>query len=86
MSPVELEARVAALEAEVADLKKMKLSVSEPRPWWEQITGTFADDPAFLEAMRLGRDYRESAPALADVPADAETPRDDPPGSIGEPG
>ena len=29
-------------------------------PWWKQIRGSFANDPAFLEAMRLGRQYRES--------------------------
>ena len=27
-------------------------------PWWKQIIGTFADDPAHEEAMRLGREYR----------------------------
>ncbi len=28
--------------------------------WWEEIAGTFADDPAYDEAMRLGREYRLS--------------------------
>jgi hypothetical protein len=48
-----LEHRVAALEADMARLKVSK-------PWWEQIAGTFANDPVYLEAMRLGRQYRES--------------------------
>jgi hypothetical protein len=29
-------------------------------PWWEKIVGTFADNPVYDEAMRLGREYRES--------------------------
>ena len=56
-----LEERVALLEEEVARLKALSKSpdVVEPR-WWEKIAGTFADDPAYDEAMRLGREYRES--------------------------
>ncbi|ACK65659.1 conserved hypothetical protein [Rippkaea orientalis PCC 8801] len=30
------------------------------KPWWEQIVGTFADDSVYDEAMKLGREYRES--------------------------
>jgi hypothetical protein len=56
-----LEERVAVLEAEVARLKQERASVAEPkRPWWEEIRGTFKDDPHYVEAMRLGREYRES--------------------------
>lgn len=29
-------------------------------PWWERIVGTFRDNPEYDEAMRLGREYRES--------------------------
>ena len=29
-------------------------------PWWHKISGTFANDPAHAEAMKLGRKYRES--------------------------
>lgn len=50
----DLERRVAALETEVAKLKG-----EPPKPWAEQIHGIFANDPAFEEAMRLGREYRE---------------------------
>ncbi len=58
MAATDLTARVAALEVEVARLKK-KLNI-DSRPWTEKITGAFANDPAFDEAMRLGRKYRES--------------------------
>ncbi len=28
------------------------------KPWWEQIAGTFTNDSAYDEAMKLGREYR----------------------------
>jgi hypothetical protein len=31
------------------------------QPWWEKIAGSFADDPDFDEAERLGREWRKSA-------------------------
>jgi hypothetical protein len=55
-----LKKRVAALEAEVAMLKMKVDAANGGKPWWEQIWGAFADDPAFEQAMRLGRQYRES--------------------------
>ena len=62
MSAIEkLEQRLTALEAEVAKLKEQgKNGVSDTRPWPEKIFGTFANDPDYEEAMRLGREYRES--------------------------
>ena len=56
----QLEQRVALLEAEVARLKNKVENDSSSRPWWEKIAGTFADNPAYDEAMQLGREYRES--------------------------
>jgi hypothetical protein len=58
--PERLEERVAHLEAEVARLKNKVENESSSRPWWEKIAGTFADNPAYEEAMRLGREYRNS--------------------------
>jgi chaperonin cofactor prefoldin len=59
--PEQLEQRVETLEAEVALLKSQLKSVSSPtKPWWEKISGTFAENPAYDEAMQLGREYRES--------------------------
>jgi len=61
MADVTLEERVAALEAEFALLKKERTNEAQPKkPWWEEIRGTFKNDPDYEEAMRLGREYRES--------------------------
>jgi hypothetical protein len=62
MSAKPLEERVAALEQEVAILKA-RVDASHKAGqanWVDKITGLFANDPAFDEAMRLGRKYRES--------------------------
>ena len=45
MASARLEARVAALEAEVAQLKRKLEEQETLRPWWEQIVGTFEHDP-----------------------------------------
>ncbi len=61
MSAKELELRLNALEAEVTSLKKkIEKAESNGLPWWEKIAGKFANNPAYDEAMRLGREYRES--------------------------
>lgn len=58
---VELESRVAILEAKVERLRRgLEAVAPNGEPWWQEIVGAFADDQAFEEAMRLGRDYRES--------------------------
>ena len=61
MAVQEVEVRVTALEAEVTELRqKLEAVASPPGPWWQEIYGTFANDPLYEEAMRLGREYRES--------------------------
>lgn len=65
MAALEIELRVAALEAQVAQLTqklspKSEAPTTPAKPWWQEIYGTFADDPLHEEAMRLGREYRES--------------------------
>jgi hypothetical protein len=58
---IELQTRLTALEAEVAQLKqKVNQNGSAEKSWLDELYGAFADDPDFLEAMRLGREYRES--------------------------
>lgn len=61
MAVPEIELRIAALESEVARLKQqMEEPVESKRHWVDNVYGAFANDPDFLEAMRLGRKYRES--------------------------
>ena len=62
MATGSVEERRAALEAEVAHLKA-RLEAERGTnsvPWWDEIFGTFADSEGHQEAMRLGREYRES--------------------------
>ena len=62
MAARELELRVAKLETEMIQVKQKIEAVAEPaKPWWQEIYGTFANDPLYEEAMRLGRAYRESS-------------------------
>lgn len=61
MSDEDIERRLSALEKDVATLKKeFEKKEKDKEPWWKQIAGTFADDPAHEEAMRLGREWRRS--------------------------
>ncbi len=61
MSPSKVEERLSKLEAEVTRLKISLLnSTNTIKPWWENIVGTFADDPSFEEAIAIGREYRQS--------------------------
>lgn len=69
MSDAEIEARLTNLETEVARLKA-QIQNSDQTPWQEEILGSFADDPAHDEAMRLGREYRKSLRAKIDHAAE----------------
>jgi len=56
-----IEARLSALEKEMTQIKRLLRSKpGSSEPWWERIAGVFEDDPAFEQAMKLGREYRES--------------------------
>lgn len=57
-----IEERVKSLEQEVAGMKVL-LRRSAPREnGWESTVGAFESDSLFREALRLGREYRESQP------------------------
>src|SRR5262249_16185837 len=61
MTKAQLEGRVQGLGAQVGWLKaQLEEAVGPQVPWWQKISGSFANDPEFDEAMRLGREWRES--------------------------
>jgi hypothetical protein len=58
----QLEVRVATLETELAQVKQMLSGVVQKKvPWWLKVAGSFAEDPTFDEAVRLGQEWRDSA-------------------------
>jgi hypothetical protein len=60
MTMKELEARIAALEKEVAQLRARLPMPAEQRHWWHDDAGRFENDPVFDEIVRLGKEYRDS--------------------------
>ena len=57
-----LEERVAALEAELAQMKQvLARSLQKETPWWMKVAGSSENDPTFDEAVRIGREWRQSA-------------------------
>ncbi len=61
MQATTLELRVSALEAEITRVKE-QLARTAPAQgdWLDEIFGVLDHDPIYEEAMRLGREYRES--------------------------
>ena len=59
MSQANIEKRLVVLEAQVASLAA-KVNGEPAKPWWHRVAGVMTDDATFDEAMRLGREYRES--------------------------
>ena len=64
MAAATLEERIAALEAQVAQLTEEKKETAVP--WWERWKGAFEGDEMYDSAMRLGAEYRRSQPTAAD--------------------
>ena len=58
---VNLEKRIAVLEEQVARLQQQnKQNGPSGREWVDDLSGAFARDPIFEQAMKLGRAYRKS--------------------------
>jgi hypothetical protein len=60
----QLENRVATLETELAQMKKLLSDLIQPEPpspWWLQVAGSLEHDPDFDEAVRLGQEWRKTA-------------------------
>lgn len=73
MDHSDLEKRITALEADVARLKRdtREFPRSDTTDW-DRVIGSFDDDPAFDEAMELGRQWRKS---LDETPSRTRTRR-----------
>jgi hypothetical protein len=56
-----VEDRLKVLEQAVEELKLQLKTLKRRCPWYEEIAGSFADDQAFEEVIRLGREYREQS-------------------------
>jgi hypothetical protein len=54
----QLEARLARVEKELAELKAA-LGRKQAKPWYREIVGAFEGDEAFAEITRLGRLIRQ---------------------------
>jgi hypothetical protein len=64
-----LEERVSLLDRDVVQLKR-QLHPSTGAPWWEEISGEFAEVPAFGEVVDFGRRFREAQRPAADEETD----------------
>ena len=65
MELIEIEQRLAALEKELGELKRIIGSTTENGNWVEKISGSMVGNPAFPEAMRMAGEIRR-----ADRPTD----------------
>jgi hypothetical protein len=66
MTDATLEARLAAVEAAIAELQK-QVAVSQQTNWLQQITGSLKDEPAFEEVLAYGRAIREGDESLLEA-------------------
>jgi hypothetical protein len=67
----QVELRISALEQDLLAIKSghgpdLPLApstppLSNPQPWWVTISGSFADNPRFDDAVRYGAQWRNSA-------------------------
>lgn len=60
MEAATVEKRLATLECEIAQLKRLVASVQLPESWFARVAGSFKDEPEFEEVLRLGRELRRS--------------------------
>lgn len=71
MSDAKLERRVKDLEQEVATMRTKIAELSDAKPWWERIAGTFHGDPIYKKAMQLGAEIRRGGRPRRSRGADA---------------
>lgn len=58
----DIEARLTALEQEMAALRKRFATPDVPPNWMHKVTGAMKGRPEFLEMVEYGRQYRDSLP------------------------
>ena len=63
---VALEARVVAVEKDIAELKDRIQGGAGTSPWYERTIGSMKDYPEFAEVVRLGRQIRKAESDGAD--------------------
>jgi SMC interacting uncharacterized protein involved in chromosome segregation len=57
---IQLEQRLSRLEKELDELKATVAGTKrKKRPWWQEISGTFKNDPLFDEIVRRGAAIRQ---------------------------
>ena len=66
-----VEERLAAVEQELAELKRRLPPSFDKKNWVEEISGSMKDFPEFDEVLRLGREFRQS---LRPRPEDKPSP------------
>ena len=58
----DIEARLTALEQEMAEFRKRFTTPEIAGRWLRKVTGAMKGKPEFLEIVEYGRQYRESLP------------------------
>jgi hypothetical protein len=57
--PIDWEARLERLEADVKEIKAMLQAQQEPKePWWKSSVGMFANDPVADEVRKMTDEIR----------------------------
>ncbi len=75
MAAVTVEERLTTLETRLDSLQRLlddrapQQTTTKEKRGWQAIVGTFASDPLYEEAMRLGREWRESQRGEPEEPA-----------------
>lgn len=49
------------MKTELAQMKQLLGVTQKKTLWWDQIAGSFENDPNFDEAVRFGQEWRKSA-------------------------
>ncbi len=60
MAHATVEERLAAVEAELAQLKHRLNGRTASSTWLDRIAGSMKDEPEFAEVLRLGREARDA--------------------------